>query len=273
MITDLNGNIEYINPKVTEVTGYSAAELLRTSSRILKSGETKADEYKQLWSKIQSGEWRGLFHNRKKNGELFWEESVIAGNSGSKWPPHPLPGHQGRRYAPQAAQEAVALLSEERFRVAAENSGDILFEWDLDSGTLEYLGPSVARFPDLSLPPNLDEWRKMVHPADLPDVLATVARHLEGEPFHAEYRIVENDGKFRYVDVAATLYQNAGSVRRKSIGVVTDVTARKAAERSNAELAAIVESADIGIFSGDLAGTIPIGIPARKESSAIPPSN
>ncbi len=79
VITDTDGNIEYVNPKFTQLTGYSREEVIGQNPRILKSGETPPQEYGQLWSTIMSGgEWRGEFHNRKKNGELYWESASIS---------------------------------------------------------------------------------------------------------------------------------------------------------------------------------------------------
>ena len=72
VITDTKGYIEYVNPKFTETTGYSREEAVGQHTRILKSGETSADEYKGLWETIASGnEWQGEFHNKRKKGELF----------------------------------------------------------------------------------------------------------------------------------------------------------------------------------------------------------
>jgi two-component system, cell cycle sensor histidine kinase and response regulator CckA len=79
VITDNQGNIEYVNPKFTELTGYSSAEVLGRNPRILKSGELPMEKYKELWKTITSGhDWRGEFHNRKKNGELYWEYATIS---------------------------------------------------------------------------------------------------------------------------------------------------------------------------------------------------
>jgi PAS domain S-box-containing protein len=78
VITDLAGLILYVNPKFTQLTGYTLAEAIRQNPRILKSGETSAAEYERLWQTILAGqEWRGEFHNRKKNGESYWEAAVI----------------------------------------------------------------------------------------------------------------------------------------------------------------------------------------------------
>jgi two-component system, cell cycle sensor histidine kinase and response regulator CckA len=79
VITDPKGTIEYVNPKFTHTTGYSLEEALGQNPRILKSGELPEETYKQLWETILQGrEWRGEFHNRKKNGELFWESASIS---------------------------------------------------------------------------------------------------------------------------------------------------------------------------------------------------
>ena len=79
VITDINGTIEYVNPKFTEVTGYTYAEVVGKTPRVLKSGETPGSEYAALWRTIAGGEvWRGEFHNKRKNGELFWELAAIA---------------------------------------------------------------------------------------------------------------------------------------------------------------------------------------------------
>lgn len=79
MITNMRGAIEYVNPKFTRLTGYTLEEVRGKNPRILKSGETDPREYERLWQTIQSGgEWRGVFHNRKKNGGLYWESACIS---------------------------------------------------------------------------------------------------------------------------------------------------------------------------------------------------
>ncbi len=79
MITDTSGRIEYVNPKFTQLTGYTPEEVRGQNPSILKSGDTDSSEYRRLWETISAGgEWRGVFHNRKKNGELYWESACIA---------------------------------------------------------------------------------------------------------------------------------------------------------------------------------------------------
>jgi PAS domain S-box-containing protein len=68
-----------VNPKFIQLTGYSLEEAVGKNPRILKSGEKPTEEYKQLWNMITTGkEWHGEFHNKKKNGELYWESASIS---------------------------------------------------------------------------------------------------------------------------------------------------------------------------------------------------
>ncbi|MBU1125225.1 MAG: CHASE domain-containing protein [Candidatus Omnitrophica bacterium] len=79
MITDPHGKIEYINPKFTQVTGFSLEEVKGKNPRILKSGDLPFEVYRQMWQEISLGrEWRGQFHNKRKNGSFFWEAASIS---------------------------------------------------------------------------------------------------------------------------------------------------------------------------------------------------
>ncbi len=79
VITDRMGNIEYVNPRFEQVTGYTKAEVLGSNPRILKSGQTPTETYVDLWKVIsEGGEWRGELCNRSKSGALFWEFVAIS---------------------------------------------------------------------------------------------------------------------------------------------------------------------------------------------------
>ena len=79
MITNIKGNIEYINKTFTDVTGYTLNEVLGKNPRVLNSGATSKEEYQKMWLTILSGkQWRGEFHNKKKNGELYWESAMLS---------------------------------------------------------------------------------------------------------------------------------------------------------------------------------------------------
>lgn len=79
VITDTDGNISYVNPKFSEVTGYHYREVLGKNPRILKSGKIPKRQYEKMWNTISNGEiWRGEFLNRTKDGSFYWEVASIA---------------------------------------------------------------------------------------------------------------------------------------------------------------------------------------------------
>jgi PAS domain S-box-containing protein len=79
VITDAQGDIQYVNPKFTELTGYAAEEVVGQNPRLLKSGEQSDAFYAEMWRVISEGrEWRGEFSNRKKDGEIYWEFASIS---------------------------------------------------------------------------------------------------------------------------------------------------------------------------------------------------
>ena len=79
IITDKKGDIEYVNPQFTKVTGYSYNEVIGKNPRIKKSGKTEFSKYEELWKTITSGnEWKGELLNKNKKGEFFWENVSIS---------------------------------------------------------------------------------------------------------------------------------------------------------------------------------------------------
>jgi PAS domain S-box-containing protein len=143
VITNLDGAIEYANPMTFTTTGYTPEELLGKNPRVLKSGETSKDEYETLWTSISTGgEWRGIFHNRKKSGELYWESSRIS----------PIFGKDGQITHYMAIKEDITekkrvedalVSSEDRYRELAEFSRTVIWEVDHE-GKYTYLNKASA---------------------------------------------------------------------------------------------------------------------------------
>ncbi len=79
VITDVTGKVEYVNPKFSQLTGYTSDETIGKDLNILKSGAQSNDIYQQLWLTIASGgDWHGELHNRRKNGDYYWEAASIS---------------------------------------------------------------------------------------------------------------------------------------------------------------------------------------------------
>jgi PAS domain S-box-containing protein len=79
VITNIDGEIEFVNPKFIEVTGYTKEESIGKNPRILSAGNQSKEFYQKLWDAIKAGkDWKGEFLNKRKDGTLFWETATIS---------------------------------------------------------------------------------------------------------------------------------------------------------------------------------------------------
>jgi PAS domain S-box-containing protein len=124
--------------------------------------------------------------------------------------------------------------SEQRFRLACQSAGDLVYEWTIDERSLEWFGDIDGQlgYGPGEFPRTIDAWTLAVHPDDRARVWAQLDRHLEGhEPFASEYRVVTKDGRVRtWVERGTVVHDEDGRPVRM-IGAVGDVTARKLAEQ------------------------------------------
>ncbi len=254
LITNLNGEIEYTNSRLTESTGYTFEDLRGRTPAVLSAPDTPAAHFEAIAKEIQNGEWRGIVHTRRKNGELYWESAVVRlirdvhGN-----PTHRLAVAED--ITKRLEMEAALRLSEERFRVAAQSSGDSIYEWDLRSDIITMANASRQDLSPFGEPPwKAREFRRrFYHPEDLPRIEAAIERAIEtGEPYRQELRVLLPTGEVRYYSDQGSAVRDAAGQACKWIGVSRDVTEQRKVERANAELAAIVECADVAIISTDV---------------------
>ena len=124
VITDRDGYIDYVNPMFSQVTGYSLEELLGKKTSIIKSDQTPRKTYSELWMTISGGKtWRGELLNKRKNGELYWDEVVISPLKNSDGLIINYIGVQVDITGKKKAEESI-LKSENEFRSVWENSAD-----------------------------------------------------------------------------------------------------------------------------------------------------
>ncbi len=253
-ITDAEGNIEYVNPKFTQVTGYAFEEVIGKNPRILKSGETPPEEYKRLWAAITSGrEWRGEFHNKKKNGELYWASASIL----------PIRDREGlithflgveediteRRRAEEALRESEASLVEAQ-RVAHVGNWD----WNIVTNDLAWSDEIYRIF---GLKPRefgatYEAFLSTVHPDDREYVQKSVDQAVhEGKPYSIDHRIVLPEGEVRTVHEQGEVTFDKIGTPIRMVGVVQDITERRRAEEEirslNVELERRVAEQEISI--------------------------
>jgi nitrogen fixation negative regulator NifL len=233
VITNRQGDIEYVNPKFTETSGYTFEEVIGKNPRILKSGEFSPGEYKALWEKITTGgEWRGEFHNKKKNGELYWEAASISGiedENGKITHFVALKEDITQRKRMEDAQRE----SEALFRAVSEASplGIIVLD---EKGDTIYANEAQRKICGRTLGEVARQgWRNMIHPMDRERVVREWEEiRKSGKTFRSERRYVRKDGKFIWASVTAApiLHKDSAetaAVVRGYVGIVEDITERK----------------------------------------------
>lgn len=261
VITDVNGNIEYVNPKFCDLTGYQKEEAIGKNPRILKSASTTQELVANLWNTILSGkEWQGELQNKKKNGDLYWESALIS----------PIINESNKITHFIAIKEDIT----ERKRAEAERirqSGlitslldsipDIIFFKDTEG---IYLGCNLpfAGFVGKTK----DE---IVGKSDFELFDHEIARsfvYYDKEmlrlklPRHNEEWITYPDGKKVLIDTLKTPYYASDGTLIGILGISRDITLRKESEdalyRSSKKWEAIIAASPDGIGMASMDGTL-----------------
>lgn len=136
VITDANGDIEYVNPTFEQVSGYTSAEVIGRNPRILKSGTTSPKAYEELWRTIAAGhEWHGELCNRKKDGSFFWEYSIIS----------PITGDDGQITHYVAVKEDITVRKNYEERLLHQANHDALTDLPNRALAMDRLSQAVKR--------------------------------------------------------------------------------------------------------------------------------
>lgn len=115
LITDVYGDIEYVNPAFEHSSGYSSDEVLGCNPRILQSPQTAPVTFRQLWDTVTAGKaWRGELLNQRKNGDTYWELVSIA----------PISDQQGRVTHYVGIKEDITLRKQQEQQLAFQANYD-----------------------------------------------------------------------------------------------------------------------------------------------------
>jgi signal transduction histidine kinase len=133
--------------------------------------------------------------------------------------------------------------SEERFRIAAECASDIVYDWNMLDDRVAFSGTLFGTNwgGDKVLPRTRAEYSEMVHPDDRAHVRAALKKHFEaGEPYSEEYRIIDSRGACLEISDRATAIRNPEGVPIRMIGVVSDISERKKADKMKSDFVSFV---------------------------------
>jgi len=239
VITDLQGHITYVNRKFSDLSGYSLADCHGQTPRILKSGECPSATYEELWKCITSGgTWRGEFHNRKKNGDLYWEWAVISPLIDASGKVTHFVGVKEditeRKRAEEAFRASQALLE-----AGADLAGLGCYEVDfaehrcfIDERFHEICGVPAGRQAGLR---PVELWMEQIHPDDRQRVLEYRDKLHDArlDRLSIEYRYLHPTQGEKWLHHSARVAaRDATGHTLRSYGAVRDITAQKQSEQA-----------------------------------------
>jgi PAS domain S-box-containing protein len=241
VITNVEGIIEYVNKKFTQLTGYTYQEALGQNSRILKTEVQSPDYYKNMWNTISKGEsWTGEFCNKKKNGEYYWESATIAPIKNDK---NEIVNYIAIKEDITARRKVEMALkdSEARWNFALEGSGDGVWDWNMitDEVFFSKQWKAMLGYEEHEIVNKLTEWEKRVHPDDIQKCYKDIKEHVQEKKavYVNEHRMMHKNGEYIWIlDRGKIIERTPGGEPARMIGTHTDITIRKKNEEDLCEL-------------------------------------
>ena len=223
--------IIYVNDAFARRTGYSPAEAIGSTPRILQGPQTQAGELARIRTALEAGQSvRAELINYTKGGEEFWLELDIV----------PLTDGDGRRthwvavardITQRKAFENEARINQERFRLVARATNDVVWDWDLSSDTVWWneAMEHLFGYPLAHLEPGPESWSSRIHPEDRERVLASIHGVIDSTAsnWQQEYRFIHANGKPLLVIDRGFVIRGSGGEAVRMVGSMLDVTERR----------------------------------------------
>jgi PAS domain S-box-containing protein len=239
-ITDIKGDIVYVNEMFTRVSKYTAEELLGQNHRLINSGYHKKEFFRDMWQIITAGKpWRGDIKNKAKDGSYYWVDTVIS----------PIIDQNGSIFqylsirnliTPQKENEERLLHIQNEILKRTQQLNDAqrvskTGSWHLDVSRDNQLEWSDETYHIFEIPPGTrmtnEMFQEAVHPDDRDRVNKKWQQALKTGIYHVEHRIVTKSGE-KWVNEEARIEFDAIANLKTALGTVQDITGKKKIEYS-----------------------------------------
>lgn len=259
VITNHKGEIVWVNPAFTELTGYTLHEIAGKTPRVLKSGKHNKEFYFELWKAVLAGRtWRGEMINRKKDGSLYvGEQTITPVRSASGSITHFI-GIMNDITERRKVEDELRCANEKLRHVLAHSPAVI---YRLRIAGTEIIPTMVSDNIEAFLGISPSEsarcgwWLESLHPDDRERVLAAASRGMSEGEYSVEYRIRHSDGSYRWIEDNCRVIFAEGRRPTEAVGVWTDITSRKRLEGEIAlrqhQLNSFFTGATAGLFIVD----------------------
>jgi PAS domain S-box-containing protein len=238
-VTDMHGNIVYVNEKFCQVSGYTSAELIGKNHRIIKSGIHPEGFYTDMWDTIVKGNiWHGEVCNRRKNGSFYWVNTSIV----------PFVDAEGFPYHYISIRTDITYVKENEQRLARSQAFANIgtWDWDIRSGELVWSEriAGLFGFSDGEFTHSYAHFLETVHPEDKQKVDKAIKDCVErGNSYNIEHRCVWPDGSVHWLMQSGDVVRDSMGLPLHMLGLVQDITQRKQAEAELLQAKEVAEMA------------------------------
>jgi PAS domain S-box-containing protein len=226
--TGAEGTIVYANTKFSELFGWAPDAVIGRREAFLADRPVMAGGAIAEARRRDDGK-SVEFETSSRDGRVFWVEARVAtiqtfDDGRLRW------AVISRDITKRKKDEEAVRISEERFRLLADATNDVIWDLDMESGTTWWNTALTMHYGHTaaSIPATVDQWNELVHPDDRRRIADRIADVMSGNKtlWTDEYRFQRGNGSFAMVSARAFVIRDENGLPTRMLGSMADVTQR-----------------------------------------------